>query len=74
VAGIISGLLTGSIVAFTLLQILSGVFDPPADLPAIPLGQIGAVIAGVVVALGCAVAIADRGIARLGLVSALRER
>ncbi len=73
-AGIASGLLTGVLVALTLLQVLSGVFDPPADLPAVPVPSIAAAIGSVVIALACAVAIADRGIARLGVVSALRER
>jgi putative ABC transport system permease protein len=73
-AGITSGLLTGALVALTLLQILAGVFDPPADLPAIPMAEIVAVIVCIALALSVALAIADRGIARLGVVSALRER
>ncbi len=74
IAGTITGLLTGSLVGFVLLQILAGVFDPPADAPAVPLLLIGATIAAVAVALTIGLAIADRGVARLSVVAALRER
>ena len=74
VAGIASGLLTGTLVGVSLLQILAGVFDPPADLPAIPLTLIAATAGAVVLALGGALAIADRGLSRLSVVAALRER
>ena len=73
-AGILSGLVTGGLIALALLQILAGVFDPPADLPAVPVIGIAAIVGSIAVALTIAVAIADRGIARLGVVSALRER
>ena len=73
-AGIVSGLLTGFLVAVALLQILASVFDPPPDLPAVPIGEILAVVGCVAIALGFALGIADRGIARLGVVAALRER
>jgi putative ABC transport system permease protein len=74
VAGIATGLSTGTLVGVALLQILAGVFDPPADLPAIPLPLIGATTGFVVVALGVALVLADRGLARLDVVAALRER
>ena len=74
VAGIATGLLTGTVVGVALLQILAGVFDPPADLPAIPLALIGAMTGVVVVALGAALVAADRGLSRLSVVAALRER
>ena len=73
-AGIVTGLLTGTLVGVALLQILAGVFDPPADLPAIPLALIGAMAAVVTGALGAALLVAVRGLARLDVVSALRER
>jgi putative ABC transport system permease protein len=73
-AGILSGLVTGSLIALALLQILAGVFDPPADLPAVPIGGILAMVGCLAIALIVALAIADRGIARIGIVSALRER
>ncbi len=74
VAGIAIGLVTGTLVGVALLQILAGVFDPPADVPAIPLGLLAAVTAVVVAALGAALVVADRGLSRLSVVAALRER
>jgi putative ABC transport system permease protein len=74
VAGIATGLATGGLVGLALLQILAGVFDPPADAPAIPVALIGAMIAAVGLALVAALAVADRGLSRLSVVAALRER
>jgi putative ABC transport system permease protein len=74
IAGIISGLVTGGLVALALLQILAGVFDPPADVPAVPVMAILATIGCVAAGLAISVGIADRGISRIGLVAALRER
>jgi putative ABC transport system permease protein len=74
VAGIVTGLVIGGLVGATLLQILAGLFDPPADLPAIPLALIGALMAGIAVALAAALALADRGLSRLNVVATLRER
>jgi hypothetical protein len=64
----------GSLVGISLLQILAGVFDPPADLPAIPLALIGAMTLSILAALLAAIAIADRGLSRLRVVAELRER
>ena len=74
VAGIATGLLTGTLVGVTLLQILAGVFDPPADVPAFPVTLIGVTTGVVVLALGAALLVADRGLSRLSVVAALRER
>lgn len=74
VAGVATGLLTGGLVGVALLQILAGVFDPPADLPAIPLTLIGAMTGAIVLALVGSLAVADRGLSRLSVVAALRER
>lgn len=73
-AGVSTGLLTGAVVGIALLQILAGVFDPPADLPAIPPASIGAMAGLIVAALLAALALADRGLSRLSVVAALRER
>ena len=73
-AGLVSGLLTGALVGGALLQILAGVFDPPADLPAVPIVAI-AVVAGLVLAgVGLATMAGDRALARLNVLGALRER
>lgn len=74
VAGVGAGLLAGGLVGLALLQILAGVFDPPADSPAIPVGLIIAMTAIVALALGGALSVADRGLAKLSVVAALRER
>ena len=74
VAGIATGLLTGGLVGVVLLQILAGVFDPPADVPVVPLVLIGGMTGAVVVALAAALAVAGRGLARMSVVAALRER
>lgn len=74
VAGLVGGLLTGGVVGVALLQILAGVFDPPPDLPAIPLAGIGAMTAAIAAALIASLAVAERGLSRLSVVAALRER
>jgi putative ABC transport system permease protein len=74
VTGLLIGLVTGGLVALALLQILAAIFDPPADFPVVPPGAIVATVGCVVVALLGALAVADRGIARLDVVGALRER
>ena len=74
VAGLIGGLVAGGVVGLALLQILSGVFDPPPNLPAVPLAGIVAMTAAIGAALVAAVAVAERGLSRLSVVGALRER
>jgi len=73
-AGVIVGLIVGGLVGATLLQALAGLFDPPAQYPSVPLiaiaGLIGAVCAGLLAAL----AIANRALRRMAVLSALRER
>ena len=74
IAGIAAGLLSGILVGMSLLQILAGVFDPPADAPAIPVAPMIALTAIVVGAVALALVVADRGLSRLSVVAALRER
>lgn len=73
-AGLVGGLVAGGVVGLALLQILAGVFDPPPDSPAIPLAGIAGIIAAIGVALVAALVIAERGLSRLSVVAALRER
>ena len=73
-AGVSQGLIAGGLVGLALLQILAGIFDPPADSPAIPLALIGVMTAIVGLSLALALALADRGLSRLSVVAALRER
>jgi putative ABC transport system permease protein len=72
--GAATGILVGALLGFALLQILAGVFDPPAQLPVIPIVQIGAMLLIVATALVCAMAIAARALSRVEIVAALRER
>jgi putative ABC transport system permease protein len=74
VAGLAAGVLMGSLVGFLLLQVLAGVFDPPADLPAMPWLSLAGLAAAVALALGAALLVADRSLARLNVLGALRER
>ena len=73
-AGVSQGLIAGGLVGLALLQILAGIFDPPADSPAIPLAFIGLMTAIVGLSLALALGLADRGLSRLSVVAALRER
>ena len=73
-AGIAAGLLTGALVGVALLQILAGVFDPPADRPAIPFVAMVLMTGTVVAAVAIALAIADRSLRRLSVAAELRER
>lgn len=74
VAGLTAGLATGVLVGITLLAILAGVFDPPADAPVFPVRAIGAVAVAVVLGLAAAVLVASRVSGRIGVIAALRER
>ena len=52
--GLVAGAAIAGAIAFVLVKVLTGVFDPPPDAPAIPWGY----IAGVAVLIACAVAAA----------------
>ncbi len=73
-AGILAGLLTGALVGVALLQILAGVFDPPADRPAVPFASVALVAGTIVAAVATALLIADRALARLAVMAELREQ
>lgn len=74
VAGVAAGLTTGGLVGLTLLALLAGVFDPPADLPVVPLRAIAMVVVTVGAGLGGAVLVAARAASRIDVLAALRER
>lgn len=73
-AGVTSGVLTGGLVGVTLLAVLAGVFDPPAELPIVPAAALGLVALSVGAGLTFAVVVADRAIARINVLAVLRER
>lgn len=72
--GILAGLVVGGLVGATLLQTLAGLFDPPAQVPAIPVVGLAGLIVAVAIGLLGAVLIASRALGRLAVLSALRER
>lgn len=73
-AGILCGLLVGGLVAGAHLQVLAGLFDPPASRPAVPGIALLLLILAVAAGLAAAVAVADRMLARLPILGVLRER
>jgi len=73
-AGLAIGIPTGAFVGATLLSILAGVFDPPADLPVYPLVGIGLVAAAAVCALAVASTVAGQAVGRIDVMRGLRER
>ncbi len=74
IAGAVAGLMTGGLVAVALLGILAGVFDPPAELPSVPLVAVGAVLMSVVAGLAIAYLVAGRAMGQIDVMAALRER
>jgi putative ABC transport system permease protein len=74
VAGVAAGIVTGGLVGMTLLAILAGVFDPPAELPNVPAVALGVVVLIVVAGLATAYIVAGRAMARIDVLGALRER
>lgn len=72
--GVVSGLVTGGLVGVTLLAILAGIFDPPADLPVIPVAAMGLVVVAVAAGLGAGLIVAGRATARIDVLAVLRER
>ena len=74
VAGVVAGLVTGGLVGVTLLAILAGVFDPPAELPSVPAAALGLVILVVFVGLATAYLVAGRAMRGIDVLAALRER
>lgn len=73
-AGMVAGIVTGGLVGVTLLGILAGVFDPPADLPNLPLPAIGVVTLIVAAGLVLANLVAAHAMRRIDVLAALRER
>ena len=73
-AGVVAGIVTGGLVGVTLLGILAGVFDPPADLPNVPLAAVGLVTLSVALGLVGANLIAVQAMRKIDVLAALRER
>jgi putative ABC transport system permease protein len=60
VAGSVLGALTGAAVAWMLVQLLAGVFDPPPDHLTVPWLYLGLLFAAAAVSVSVAVGIAER--------------
>ena len=48
-AGVVGGVLTGSVVAYELVKVLTGIFDPPPQHPSIPWGLLTVLLSAVLV-------------------------
>ena len=72
VVGAISGAITGSVVSWMLVKLLTGVFDPPPESLNVPWLYIGAVLATTIASVILAVAIAGRRVER-SPIAVLRE-
>jgi putative ABC transport system permease protein len=71
IAGVTGGLATGALIAFELIKVLNGIFDPPPPYPLIPWTFAGALLAAVV----CIAALATGASARwTGRIDASRLR
>jgi putative ABC transport system permease protein len=54
--GVTLGAVIATAIAYVLVKVLTGVFDPPPDAPAVPLAYLG----GVTLLVAAAVAVAGR--------------
>lgn len=71
-AGILGGLATGALIAAQLVKVLTGIFDPPPQHPAVPWAFVGSVLAVVMATAAAATAISGRWAARVD-ASRLRD-
>ncbi len=72
IAGAISGAITGSVVAWMLVKLLTGVFDPPPEGLSVPWFYISVLIVTTLVSVIVAVAVAGRRVER-SPIAVLRE-
>ncbi|MCY7418383.1 MAG: ABC transporter permease [Chloroflexi bacterium] len=74
VVGLAAGLAIGLLLGVTLLTILAGIFDPPADAPSVPWATVGIVLGAAVAGLLVAYLLAGRYATRMLVLRQLRER
>jgi len=72
VAGSVFGALTGAAVAWMLVQLLAGVFDPPPDHLTVPWFYVGLLFAAAAISVGVAVSATERRVVVTPIL-ALRE-
>lgn len=66
VSGIVGGVVIGGIIAYLLVKVLTGIFDPAPSAATIPWAYLGSLLAVVVGASALVVAIVGRLVARAG--------
>jgi putative ABC transport system permease protein len=73
VAGLVLGIALAAAIAWMLVKVLTGVFDPPPDVLSVPWGYLAALIALTLAGVAAAGALTLRGLRRED-VGALRDR
>ncbi len=73
-AAIVAGLVISVLVGMTLLTILAGVFDPPAETPVMPWATVGLIVAATAGGLLAAFLLASRYASHMLVLRELRER
>jgi len=73
VAGLVLGVALAAAIAWMLVKVLTGVFDPPPDVLSVPWGYLAALVALTVAGVAAAGALTLRGLRRED-VGALRDR
>ncbi|MFG2041689.1 FtsX-like permease family protein [Dactylosporangium sp. NPDC048998] len=71
IAGVAGGLVTGALIAFELVKVLNGIFDPPPQHPVVPWAFLGALFAAV---LGTAALATEASARWTGRIDASRLR
>ncbi|MDX6206014.1 MAG: putative transport system permease protein [Frankiales bacterium] len=71
-AGLVGGLVTGTVVAFELVKVLTGIFDPPPQHPSVPWPLLGGLLGAVLVTATVATAASARWAGRVD-ASSLRD-
>ena len=71
-SGVIGGLVAGTVVAYQLVKVLNGIFDPPPQVPAVPATFLLVLLVTVVGGAGVATAISGRWAGRVD-ASRLRD-
>jgi putative ABC transport system permease protein len=72
VGGVVGGVVVGAAIAYLLVKVLTGIFDPAPDHATIPWGYLGLLIGLTVATASAIVAVMGRVASRAGL-STLRE-
>jgi putative ABC transport system permease protein len=71
-AGLVGGLLTGTVVAYELVKVLTGIFDPPPQHPSLPWPLLGGLLGAVLLSATVATAASARWAGRVD-ASSLRD-